>query len=122
MTTDNFYFYLQSRLIQTSQTGGDTFPFSIPCLMIQNHLLQLKNSMVGNNHLRASISFKFSSSNPSIILKLKILKKKFCKNILSLAMNCGATTFRQLALLSNLNFERIKLGGRRAITEALMKE
>jgi hypothetical protein len=32
-----FCFYLQNRLIQTSQTGGqlysDTSPFSIPCLM-----------------------------------------------------------------------------------------
>jgi hypothetical protein len=35
MTTDNFCFYLQNRLIQTSQTGGhrysDTSPFSFPC-------------------------------------------------------------------------------------------
>jgi hypothetical protein len=35
MTTDNFCSYLQNRLIQTSQTGGqwynDTSPFSIPC-------------------------------------------------------------------------------------------
>jgi hypothetical protein len=35
MTADNFCFYLQNRLIQTSQTGGqwynDTSPFSIPC-------------------------------------------------------------------------------------------
>jgi hypothetical protein len=34
MTTDNFGFYLQNRLIQTRQTGGqwysDTSPFSIP--------------------------------------------------------------------------------------------
>jgi hypothetical protein len=34
MTTDNFCFYFQNRLIQTSQTGGqwysDTSPFSIP--------------------------------------------------------------------------------------------
>jgi hypothetical protein len=34
MTTDNFCFYLQNRLIQTSQTGGqqysDPSPFSIP--------------------------------------------------------------------------------------------
>ncbi len=34
MTTDKFCFYLQNRLIQTSQTGGqqysDTPPFSIP--------------------------------------------------------------------------------------------
>jgi hypothetical protein len=33
-TIDNFCFYLQNRLIQTSQTGGqlysDTCPFSIP--------------------------------------------------------------------------------------------
>jgi len=36
MTNDNFCFYLQNKLIQTSQTGGqwycDTFPFSIPWL------------------------------------------------------------------------------------------
>ncbi len=36
MTADNFCFYLQNRLIQTSQTGGqwysDTSPFSIPWL------------------------------------------------------------------------------------------
>ncbi len=36
MTTGNFYFYLQNRLIQTSQTGGqrysDTSPLSIPCI------------------------------------------------------------------------------------------
>ncbi len=35
MTTDIFCFYLQNRLIQTSQTGcqwySDTSPFSIPC-------------------------------------------------------------------------------------------
>ncbi len=34
MTTDNFCFYLQNRLIQASKTGGqwysDTFPFSFP--------------------------------------------------------------------------------------------
>jgi hypothetical protein len=34
MTTDNFCFYFQNRLIQTTQTGGqwysDTHPFSIP--------------------------------------------------------------------------------------------
>jgi len=37
MTTDNFCFYFQNRLIQTSQAGGqwysDTSPFSIPCLL-----------------------------------------------------------------------------------------
>jgi hypothetical protein len=38
MTTNNFCFCLQNRLIQTSQTGGqrysDTSPFSIPWSMI----------------------------------------------------------------------------------------
>jgi hypothetical protein len=36
MTTDNFCFYLQNRLIRASQTGSqqysDTSPFSIPCI------------------------------------------------------------------------------------------
>jgi hypothetical protein len=36
-SADNFCFYLQRRLIQTSQTGGqqysDTYPFSIPWLL-----------------------------------------------------------------------------------------
>jgi hypothetical protein len=39
MTNDNFCFYLQNRLIQTSQTGGhwysDSSPFSIPWLRVQ---------------------------------------------------------------------------------------
>ncbi len=34
MTTENFCFYLQNRLIQAGQTGGqlysDTYPFSVP--------------------------------------------------------------------------------------------
>jgi hypothetical protein len=38
MTTDNFCIYLQNRLIQTSQTGGqwynDTSPFSIPWMQV----------------------------------------------------------------------------------------
>ncbi len=42
MTTDNFHFYLQNRLIQTGQTGGqlysDTSPFSVPCINITSYL------------------------------------------------------------------------------------
>ncbi len=41
MTTDNFCFYMQNRLIQTSQTGGqrynDTSPFSIPWVHTHTH-------------------------------------------------------------------------------------
>jgi hypothetical protein len=46
MTTDNFCFYLQSRLNQTSQTGGqwysDTSLFSIPWYNIQLMILILR--------------------------------------------------------------------------------
>ncbi len=42
MTTDNFCFYLQNRLIQTSQTGGqwysDTSPLSIPWFLYKDLL------------------------------------------------------------------------------------
>jgi hypothetical protein len=43
MTADNFCFYLQNRLIETSQTGGqwysDTSPFSIPCTQHNNSVI-----------------------------------------------------------------------------------
>jgi hypothetical protein len=41
MTTDNCCLYLQNRLIQTSQTGGQpyTSPFSIPWLRSKGSLL-----------------------------------------------------------------------------------
>jgi hypothetical protein len=46
MTTDNFCFYSQNRLIQTSQTGGqqysDTSPFSIPRLKLFETFFNLK--------------------------------------------------------------------------------
>jgi len=49
MTTDNFCFYFQNRLIRTNQTGGqwysDTSPFSIPCLSFQNLLRLLLRSI-----------------------------------------------------------------------------
>jgi hypothetical protein len=49
MTTDNFCFYLQNRLIQTIQTGGqqysDTFPFSISCENIVSYNNSLKKTM-----------------------------------------------------------------------------
>jgi hypothetical protein len=45
MTTDNFYFYLQNILIQTSQTGGqqysDTSPFSIPWMEAHRKAAQI---------------------------------------------------------------------------------
>jgi hypothetical protein len=56
MTTDNFCFYLQNRLIQTSQTGGqqysDTYPFSIPCpsnLTMEQRTLKNVNNCLNTN-------------------------------------------------------------------------
>jgi hypothetical protein len=56
MTTDNICFYLQNRLIQTSQTGGqwysDTSPFSIPWkpfhrwVMMEPNLLQSQETPI----------------------------------------------------------------------------
>jgi hypothetical protein len=55
MTTDNFCFYLQSRLFQTSQTGGqwynDTSPFSIPCLLLQDEGEGSRNLVVVTEQL-----------------------------------------------------------------------
>ncbi len=46
MTSDNFCFYLQNRIIQTSQTGGqwysDTSPFSNPWWI---HIISMKAAM-----------------------------------------------------------------------------
>ncbi len=70
MTTDNFCFYLQNRLTQTSQTGGqqysDTSPFSIPWLEVHLKIVslrivsevdglvdgQVRRSLVGGRRLR----------------------------------------------------------------------
>ncbi len=50
MTTNNFWFYLQNRLIQNSQTGGqlysDTSPFSIPCTDTRTHWSQFQVTIV----------------------------------------------------------------------------
>ena len=49
MTTDNFCFYLQNRLILTSQTGGqwysDTSPLSFPWLGYKLHLGVIKEGV-----------------------------------------------------------------------------
>ncbi len=64
MTTDNFYFYLQNRLIQTTQAGGkqysDTSPFSIPWfLLCQQLLVRIKRTSL----LQGGISYVTLLSN-----------------------------------------------------------
>jgi len=61
MTTDNFCYYLQNKLIKTSQTGGqwytDTSPFSVPCLNDQLALVRLN---IGKGLLIFSVLKKYN--------------------------------------------------------------
>jgi hypothetical protein len=56
MTTDNFCFYLQNRLIQTGQAGGQWYSdpslFSIPC----SNIRQGCKLLAGANSAKISIS------------------------------------------------------------------
>jgi len=79
MTTDNFCFYLQNRLIQTSQTGGqwysDISPFGIPwtrdqirlCMMCLNFIPLLKCGSCSGRVSRGSI---FSNQGRSMYRSL----------------------------------------------------
>jgi len=70
MTTDNFCFYLQNRLIETSQTGGqwynDTSPFSIPWYLSRNifvlcfHICMVKSAGANIIKLFTAVSYDFS--------------------------------------------------------------
>jgi hypothetical protein len=64
MTTDNFCFYLQNRLIQTSQTRGqrysDTFLFCIPCfplLVFPGQGFESRNARMSKDVLGSSFFF-----------------------------------------------------------------
>jgi len=61
MTTDNLCFYLQNRLIQTSQTGGqcDTSPFSIPWVDEQTDRDRLRSE---GTHTEGECSVKLTPS------------------------------------------------------------
>jgi len=63
MTTENFLFYLQNRLIQTSQTGGqwysDTSPFSIPCSHVDSHHLVVVPQSLQKIHIIALVFFAY---------------------------------------------------------------
>jgi len=60
MTTDSICFYLQNRLIQISQTGGqrysDTSPFSIPCIhQLNDALLRSVHRFFSNLWIRHAV-------------------------------------------------------------------
>ncbi len=76
MITDNFCFYLQNRLIQTSQTGGqrycDTSPFSIPWWRVQNPTLTSRESKrvksYSINGLFVTFSINGTEGNNTLLL------------------------------------------------------
>jgi len=85
MTTDNFCFYLQNRLIQTSKTGGqwysNTSPFSIPWLKYSNVTAsQLKppscaingfTAVINTVHMAARLLVIVSHFHPGLIYASK---------------------------------------------------
>ncbi len=78
MTTDNFCFYLQNRLIQTSQTGGqrysDTSPFSVLCFLSRLKLVSeigdyTSGASVGSaNSLLVHIRITIRTIKPSMVV------------------------------------------------------
>jgi hypothetical protein len=66
MTTDNFCFYLQNRLIQTSQTGGqwysETSPISIPWFVPLKPSQQVKVWLVKVEFARVKLFLVFYSA------------------------------------------------------------
>ncbi len=84
MTTDNFCFYLQIRLIQTSQTGGqwysDASPFSIPCLnILVIAWTNLSQGSLTKEGRLSTVDLLVLMSLDQLIFKLKILLTFFYK-------------------------------------------
>ncbi len=66
MTSDNFCFYFQNRLIQTGQTGGqwysDTSYFSIPCFshLITKQFFLMRNQILANESTQMFYNIELS--------------------------------------------------------------
>ncbi len=93
MTTDNICFYLQNRLIQTSQAGGqwysETSPFSITCPNLPENIYF--NTETCKLHTKSFYSIgPKSAESPMFKIKYLMSKILICKK--------GATTFSMTAL------------------------
>jgi hypothetical protein len=80
MTTDNFCFYLQNRLIQTSQTGGqrysDTSSFSIPysdSFPVLLRIRRVSKSRVYIDEGSATTLVKMAHNSGTLVLALATL-------------------------------------------------
>jgi hypothetical protein len=82
MATGKFCFYLQNRLIQTSQTGGqqysDTSPFSIPCSNCHDksscfqHWANLAKDLLGSYALFDSLGQRGPSEFVQLVSRFSI--------------------------------------------------
>ncbi len=118
MTADNFCFYLQNRLIQTCQTGGqlynDTSPFSIPWLSCPVSVLIFVSSEA--SHLGGALP---SSRNRELLLDRDLIRRQIwqlstCQgpvlSILSIIINvCGSDKLERLCCVSTRNEESVAL-------------
>ena len=113
MTTDNFYFYLQNRLIQTSQTGGqwysDTSPFSIPCLTYkfkttcegQTCSAYLVLALVTKER---KLSYYLQQDRPKLALKYLQMRKPPQKNLADVQIHVTTYAFFDISILNLLDF------------------
>jgi hypothetical protein len=78
MTTDNFYFYLQNRLIQTSQTGGPQYSDT------SSFLFLVVNGIKARTHTSLKLlSDAISMDNSlSFQIALALLSNRLCKCLL----------------------------------------
>jgi hypothetical protein len=90
MTTDIFYFYVQNRLIETSQTGGqqynDTPPFSIPCSSLLGIFVSYGRWFYNVGPCRRRVLFPpFPTWHQMFVAQLTFIKwrGKKCKKIIN---------------------------------------
>ena len=106
MTTDNFCFYLQNRLIQTSQTGrplyNNTSPFSIPCFRVVPQVVSLAK------HCLMSRLSRPSSTLGDLICVCK--HKLFFTNFLSVTkFYCSRFMVKKLLTINLLRLNKISI-------------
>jgi hypothetical protein len=90
MTIGNFSFYLQKRLIQTSQTGGqwysDTSPFSIPWFE-SNKISHISHGII-TLKVKGKLVLLVLTSSAQLLLILKIYISFFTKKLSYEEVNC----------------------------------
>ncbi len=109
-TTDNFCFYLQNRLIQTIQTGGeqyrDTSPFSIHCFKARpcktpTYLSQLSFVILPLGRLLQRLKYWALVAN-------NLSKKNFWKQKIEKILNLENLKWRRQVVLTDLGRKKTR--------------